>query len=326
MEESYSTEGKYGLRGLSEPPGANVDIVFVHGLTGNRETTWTDTPTKIFWPEQLLPTDLPTARILTFGYDADIIHALRVAGSNTLRDHGKGLAHDLALWRMRSRTNRRPLIFVAHSLGGLVTEQALLISRNAAQQHLKDLFECTAGIVFMGTPHLGSNKASWAAPLTKLGNVLRKTNREIVQVLEPGSEMLANLQQEFHTMLEDSRRNNQKIVEIFCFYEELDVGGIGKIVSDQSATLPGYQSRSIHGNHMEMTRFSGPKDPGYVAVSGQLWLWVYELENQFPPAPVATHHNRPQYLIDSGGGAVFQGTQRAGRDINTNNVNFTRKF
>ena len=120
-----------------------ISIVFVHGLTGNRESTWTHKKTKTFWPQKLLPQDLPSARILTFGYDADIVEAINPASSNTLRDHGNSLANDLALRRMKSRTvgenacifgssslakaeisqNQRPLIFVAHSLGGLVVEQ-----------------------------------------------------------------------------------------------------------------------------------------------------------------------------------------------------------
>lgn len=79
-------------------------IVFVHGLTGNRETTWTHKPTKIFWPQTLLTVDLPNARIYTFGYDANIVQALDTAGSETLRDHGKSLANDLSLRRMRSHS------------------------------------------------------------------------------------------------------------------------------------------------------------------------------------------------------------------------------
>ena len=114
-------------------------IVFVHGLFGNRETTWTHKPTKTFWPLTLLASDLPSARILTFGYDADVVRAIDTTGSNTLRDHGKSLANDLALRRMRSHSvhsmlrrkasfvdriqNHLPIIFVAHSLGGLVVEQ-----------------------------------------------------------------------------------------------------------------------------------------------------------------------------------------------------------
>ncbi|KAJ5863192.1 hypothetical protein N7455_007260 [Penicillium solitum] len=285
-----------------------------------------------FWPKEFLPNDIPTARIMTFGYDADIIGTLRVAGV--------------------AKENRRPLIFVAHSLGGLVTEQALLISRGSAQKYYKDVFESTAAIAFIGTPHLGSDKAAWALPLTRLANVLREANREMlkaftpgsemfaamqqefntmmedhrrnanretVKVLTPGSEMLATLQQEFHTMLEDCRRNHGKTIEMFCFYEELEVNGVGKIVSDQSAILPSCQNRSIHGNHMQMTRFSSPKDPGYKAITNTLWIWVDELENQQVPAPVGGANSKPTYMIESGGSPVMLGNTSAGRDFRFNN-------
>lgn len=152
-----------------------------------------------------------------------------------------------------------------------MTEQALLVSRGSAQQYYKDVFESTASIAFLGTPHLGSDKAAWALPLTRLANVLREANREIlkaltpgsemfaamqqefntmighyrrnanreiVKVLTPGSEMLATLQQEFHTMLEDHRRNHGKTIEMFCFYEELEVNGVGKVCSGSYMVKP----------------------------------------------------------------------------------------
>jgi hypothetical protein len=85
--------------------------VFVHGLTGNRETTWTWSQKRetVFWPRDLLKDDLPNARIMTFGYDADIVHALTIAGSNTLRDHGKSFAHELAMRRKRTGAVLYPL-------------------------------------------------------------------------------------------------------------------------------------------------------------------------------------------------------------------------
>jgi pimeloyl-ACP methyl ester carboxylesterase len=99
-------------------------IVFVHGLTGGHETTWTY-KSQILWPKHLLPQDVSTARIFTWGYDADVIRfSFTAAGSNTLLDHGKNLATDLGSERRRTSTPaRRPIIFVAHSLGGLVVEQ-----------------------------------------------------------------------------------------------------------------------------------------------------------------------------------------------------------
>ncbi|OQD80373.1 hypothetical protein PENANT_c036G02396 [Penicillium antarcticum] len=319
MAEAYSTTGDYGIRTLYEPENANVDIVFIHGLTGNRETTWSFKPTKQFWPQNLLPKDLPTARITTFGYDADIIGALKIAGSNTIRDHGKALAHELAVWRKRTKSNRRPLIFVAHSLGGLVTEQALLISRGAAQQYYKDIFESTVAIAFMGTPHFGSNKAAWAVPLTRLANVLRTANKEIMQVLAPGSEMLANLQQEFHSMLEDYRQNHGKTLKIFCFYEEVEVTGVGKIVPDHSAILSSYQNRSIHAE-----RVVHPFD------------WAHQLGAQAPrplPAPLtrdlfsglkarAQKNTQVPHLSPKGGAVISNLT--ASRDININHITTIR--
>ncbi|KAH8731953.1 Alpha/Beta hydrolase protein [Phaeosphaeriaceae sp. PMI808] len=278
IEELFSTVGDYGLQTLSESVSDIIDIVFVHGLTGNRESTWTDKPTNVFWPRDLLAKDLPKARIITFGYDADIIRGLSVAGNGTLRDHGKALAEDLGMRRKRTDTNFRPLIFVAHSLGGLVVEQALLVSRGSAQQHTKDLLESTVAIAFMGTPHLGANLANWGHPISKLSNLLRKTNSEIVGVLQPGSEMLAAVQQEFHTMLDDRSRNDSKFVDIFCFYEELGYTGLGEIVPKQSAILAAYPNNGIHATHTGMTRFETAKDAGYVRVQDRLWLWYNTVE------------------------------------------------
>ena len=50
----------------------------------------------------------------------------------------------------------RPLIIIAHNLGGIVSKQAILKSRDTPEMHLKNLYTMTKGIIFMGTPHTGS--------------------------------------------------------------------------------------------------------------------------------------------------------------------------
>jgi len=42
----------------------------VHGLNGTAKDTWTDKETGTFWLEDLLPSAIPTARVMTFGYDS----------------------------------------------------------------------------------------------------------------------------------------------------------------------------------------------------------------------------------------------------------------
>ena len=55
-------------------------MVFLYGLTGYREKTWTAVGEADPWLRLLLLKDLPMARIITYGYDADVLYLIRAAG------------------------------------------------------------------------------------------------------------------------------------------------------------------------------------------------------------------------------------------------------
>lgn len=74
--------------------------------------------------------------------------------------------------------------------------------------------------------------------------------------------MLTAIQQQFQQCLRKPGVN----IEIYCFFEEKAVVGVGVIVPEYSATLSQYSNQSIAANHMDMTRFSGMKDEGYQKV------------------------------------------------------------
>ena len=248
----------------------NVSIVFIHGLTGNREKTWTHR-NSTFWPGALLPQDFPRARIMTFGYDADVVRFWTIASSNRLDDHGKSLAY--ALLDQREQVGQRPIVFVAHSLGGLVCEEALNLS--SKRSALAPILRNTLGVIFMGTPHGGSQLARWGGTVAKYVNVFRGTNRDILSNLQPGSADLQRAEEDFQHML---RRDGTKLM-IFCFYEALKMNDtIGKIVERESAILSGYDNCSIHADHRNMTRFTGRADEGYGQVRGVLQRWARSYE------------------------------------------------
>ena len=232
-----------GVKVLYSCTDASVDIFFVHGLTGNREDTWTAKGHRKSWPEEILPSRLQRARILTYGYDA---HVLRksVASSNRLIDHSTNLLNDLAAERASSDASSRPIIFVAHSLGGLVCKYALLISRNKAETHLKSISTSTKGIVFLGTPHSGSWMADWAKiPASALG-LVKATNKSLLKILETDDQLLQSIQVDFLSVLR-SLNSDGVLLQVTCFFEELPLPGIGKIVSKDSATFAGYTPISI---------------------------------------------------------------------------------
>jgi pimeloyl-ACP methyl ester carboxylesterase len=225
---------------------------------------------------------MPTARIMTFGYDADVVKLWGMAGNNTLRNHGKSLASDVSDQRRGHR--ERPIIFIAHSLGGLVCEQALLICREG-NANLEKLFQSTKGIIFMGTPHGGSGLATLGRMFAKYLKIIRHTNPAIVGVLQQESEVLTAVQQQFQQVLLHKPNGN---ISIYCFFEEKPVVGVGVIVPEQSAVLNQYPNQSIGANHMDMTKFSGRNDVGYQRVLNR----VHDLVELMTSAPASDRSQR----------------------------------
>jgi protein SERAC1 len=81
-------------------------IVFIHGLTGDREKTWTAPGAERPWPQELLPTEpgFSQARILTFGYDAYVADWKSVVSKNRVGEHARNLMSRLANYRDRDET------------------------------------------------------------------------------------------------------------------------------------------------------------------------------------------------------------------------------
>lgn len=75
-------------------PASGVDLVFVHGLRGSRQKTWSRDG--VFWPQDLLKDDLEKIRVISWGYDASIANAFAYASKESLFGHATTLLNDLA--------------------------------------------------------------------------------------------------------------------------------------------------------------------------------------------------------------------------------------
>lgn len=222
-----------GLNILYEPPEGRhpaVDIIFIHGLTGSSHDTWSygRGGNGTHWPKEILKIDIPDARILSFGYDADVVGWWSPVSNNRVANHAENLLGRVMRLKEKTSSEDRSVIFVMHSLGGLVVQNALDLSRSSPDAHLNKLEEATIGLLFMGTPHFGSDKAKWGGFSAAMMNVVRRTNKAIVQVLDPDSEMLAAIQKRFHQILR-LRLANGSPISITCFYEELALPVLGTV-------------------------------------------------------------------------------------------------
>ncbi|KAF5666926.1 hypothetical protein FCIRC_10005 [Fusarium circinatum] len=260
-----------GIKIWHSPEDAGLDICFIHGLSGNRDKTWTAPGQPNSWPVELLPPRLANARLLTYGYDA-YVSKKTVSLTNRLIDHANNLLFDLTAERASSGIVDRPLIFFVHSFGGIVCKTALIISRQSPESHLGKIANCTRGIAFLGTPHRGSWAADWAKiPAWALGQV-KSTNRSILDVLQINNQYLEFIQSSFLSMLRDLHKKGRPL-QITYFFEELPMPGIGTIVSKESASLEGYSVYSIHANHSEMAKFGSAEESGFKRLLGELVRW-----------------------------------------------------
>jgi hypothetical protein len=97
--DSPAPSDHFGLRILVDPPDAStpINIIFVHGLGGSAEGTWTDdSQRKSLWPLWLPKVKgLENARIMTFGYDSGWNKIWKPNNVLDISDFGKQLVHEL---------------------------------------------------------------------------------------------------------------------------------------------------------------------------------------------------------------------------------------
>ncbi|KAH7377204.1 hypothetical protein B0T11DRAFT_217894, partial [Plectosphaerella cucumerina] len=256
-------------------------IIFVHGLRGHPQRTWCNDADETsstrhlslsnrgqgapaattesrprkpgFWPRDLLAADLPDARIWTYGYDADAIDA-RLGTNNknnkhSLSKHGQ----DLVRMLRRDLVNEERIIFVAHSLGGLVVKDALCRS-DVLQRRTK-------GIVFLSTPHQARSAAEWTKVASNIAAATPGSH-----TATPGTVVLDGL------VVDDGHREflevaSQRNISVHSFQESR-----GTVVDDFSSTLglSGEGVESFDADHLQIARCTGRSDAGYTAILGVL--------------------------------------------------------
>ena len=140
----------------TDNPDRLLDVVFIHGLSGDAWTTWMSDPDDdlTFWPDWLAE-EFPKLHIWTVGYTADA--TLWKGESMPIADQGTNLLNALEL----DGIGERPVVFITHSLGGILAKQLLRHATSYGVDRWKRIAENTAGMVFLGTPHSGADIANF---------------------------------------------------------------------------------------------------------------------------------------------------------------------
>ncbi|TID01835.1 Protein SERAC1 [Colletotrichum higginsianum] len=273
------------LEGLTVLDGAvegemAVDYVFLHGLNGSPKDTWTDETkdgTGFFWPRQVLA-DIPGCRVMTFGYNAAFERAL-VKNTTTINAIAQTFVNRLIDKRKGEHINR-PLLLIAHSLGGLVIKRALynihadrhtgLKSRKIDEQNA--IYDSIAGLVFMGTPHAGSHVTD-AARVKMLKALARATFKKAPENLIRALSAHSNELQDLSASFERTTIFTQHMIEICTYFETKTTKFVGEEVVPRAMTSLHYLNEREEGiakEHTKMAKFSDAQDDMYQSIRQRL--------------------------------------------------------
>jgi predicted alpha/beta hydrolase family esterase len=196
-------------RKRSEPGISEVDIDRKDG-SGEGRGQGKD----IFWPRDLLKDDFPKARIMTFGYNTNITQGYQAAHQGNIFSHARDLLYELE--EKRRKAADRHLVFIAHSLGGILVKEVLRRSQTDPDERIKKIFTSTTGVFFFGTPHRGSKDwASFGEGVAGMACRLlgMDMNNQVIHALLPSSPELELCQESFTTQW--ATRGNSLVVRTF---------------------------------------------------------------------------------------------------------------
>ena len=92
------------------------------------------------------------------------------------------------------------------------------------------MVDSTAGVVFLGTPHRGSNLANWGGLGADFIHIVKDVNQAIVKLLRPDSRILFQLRDSFIKLVIRRALHRPHALKIKCYFEELGITLIGKVL------------------------------------------------------------------------------------------------
>jgi tetratricopeptide (TPR) repeat protein len=243
--------------------GRDAAIIFVHGFQGRSDTTWSAFSKLLMADDQLAGWDIYSA-----GYETNLSIDLPIWTSDPdVRLCAQGLITKLALPPL---DRYQAIAVVAHSMGGLIVQRAILNSETLRRR-------LTHSVLF-GTPSDGVSKAV-------LGAKLKHQARD----MQTGSPCILEMRSEW----------GERIGEHPPFLFRVVAGESDAFIPSSSslAPFPEAQQEAVPGNHLTMVRPGSPDDLSYKLLR-KLLSTTASNHSPVESARLAVEHNQYRRAID----------------------------
>jgi pimeloyl-ACP methyl ester carboxylesterase len=218
---------------------SNTVVVFVHGLNSSSVDAWRRLKTKDdnaehYWPSLVLEDkNLKKPSVYLAGFYTE------PGGSNyTIADASNEFFSSIsvATQGQQSVLDKSDILFVAHSLGGVVVRETLV-------RHADAFSGKRIGLLLVASPSYGSNHAKALVDLAKI------TRQKMVEDLAYGSQFIKNLDDDFRQVLLE-----QKAVRIIgrelIENHFVDLSSGGSVITDGLAKRFGWVLAKVYGTRI----------------------------------------------------------------------------
>jgi len=239
-----------------------VDVVFLHGLMGGVFYTWRQQDTdnqrefsenqvsendySFCWPRDWLAEDSNHVRVIGCDFDSYISQWGGSCPTQSFKQSLEERSEDILTKLQEAGVGNRPVIFVGHSMGGLIIKKMLVEAKASQDPAKRKLAENTRGVVFYSTPHKGSQ----IAKLNSLVKYLLFPSVE-VQELEMGNPALLELNKDFKDVV------SQTHTKVISFGETLATRHLGMdltFVPPESSDPGVGEFYTVPFNHMDICK------------------------------------------------------------------------
>ncbi|KAH6954701.1 hypothetical protein DER45DRAFT_314694 [Fusarium avenaceum] len=237
-----------------------VEIFAIHGLGSNPSSAWRygGNGSQVYWLTDLLPKQkgLENIKIIMLN------HQTRWDSHSPEIDFdvfAKMMLDDIEHLHQKNR----PIIFIAHSFGGLLLKKSLVLATTRS----KHILQMTKGIYFLGVPHHGT-KASFPASLLACTAYWRGSSTTMLEYMSESNPAVAALDKEFYEAYARPSQIRDYNAPYVCNFLEMRPERLGRLslnptVNIKSGTLHYAEDLLLDTDHRGLNKFQSPNDPNF---------------------------------------------------------------
>ncbi|KAK4095900.1 S-adenosyl-L-methionine-dependent methyltransferase [Parathielavia hyrcaniae] len=238
-----------------------------------------------YWPLDILPASCPNARVFTWGYRTLVLDRKPPPLQGDIFAHAGELLVELASTRAALGARARPIIFIAHSTGGILVKELLRLSEAERDGPLKEVLLSASAAVFLGSPHRATGHCSLRDAIRSMAGttsgvgpddpVLRQLCGASGAEAELGRRAFVRLWNGYNFRV----KTFQESVVASHRYPELrpetTIRRLASFLGD-----PRENAETICALHDGVCKFTSAEDPGYRALAKTLAVFITAEEDR----------------------------------------------